>query len=54
METNFDLIKNMDLETLATYLHNIQESAIILKEANTIAFWETFLNKKRPKSNDIQ
>lgn len=49
MITNFDIIKNMTVEQLATYLHNLQESAIKNNKVDNVNDWEMFLNKEAGK-----
>lgn len=44
--TNFDLIKSLNVEGLATYIHNIQESAVIKKQVLDVDDLKKFLNKE--------
>ena len=44
--SNFEVIKNMDLESLARFLHNIQETTLKTQHVDDPTYWEAFLNKE--------
>ena len=46
MITNFDVIKNMSVEQLAAYIHNLQETAVKTGKVEDVHYLEMFLKKE--------
>lgn len=44
--TNYEAIKEMSIEELAAYIHNIQESTVRKNKVEDAAYWESFLKKE--------
>ena len=44
--SNYEAIKEMSVEELAMYIHNIQESTLKKNKAEDVSYWEAFLKKE--------